>query len=226
MSPIVFYSYAKNQEDPQISDQVLKSFSLVELKTALYKARPEGRFYQNLVCIVSIICSELDMVKKYPTPRESTYTELIFSQKNQVSQVKGLCQNRQLEKCPKSSKNGQNRDFKPRIQDNQSTYNRNLMFITRIRQDIAIAKDVMKKYKKIAEICSKKSRKSWISSITLQQRSRDRPPGLIIFQKLFQKLPKRILITLAKNRIDCICCFFHEFFYRQRVGTTTPARCY
>ena len=145
-----------------------------------------------------------------------------FFAKKSLSWAKGLCQNRQLEKCPKSSKNGQNRDFKPRIQDNQSTYNRNLMFITRIRQDIAIAKDVMKKYKKIAEICSKKSRKSWISSITLQQRSRDRPPGLIIFQKLFQKLPKRILITLAKNRIDCICCFFHEFFYRQGGVGTTP----
>ena len=45
-------------------------------------ARPESRFYENLVCIVLIICSELDIVKKFITPRESTYIELIFHKKS------------------------------------------------------------------------------------------------------------------------------------------------
>ena len=39
-----------------------------------------------------------------------------------VSQSKGLCLNRLLKKCQKSSKNGQNRDFEPRFQAYQSTY--------------------------------------------------------------------------------------------------------
>ena len=32
-----------------------------------------------------------------------------------------MCQNEELEKCPKSSKNGQNRDFKPLVQGNWTT---------------------------------------------------------------------------------------------------------
>ena len=40
-----------------------------------------------------------------------------------------------------------------------------------------------------------------------------RLPELIKFWKLFKKLSKRILITLAKNHIDCICSFFHEFLF-------------
>ena len=40
----------------------------------------EGRLYENMVCIVLIIGSELD-IKKIRTARESAYIKLIFSKK-------------------------------------------------------------------------------------------------------------------------------------------------
>ena len=43
-------------------------------------------------------------------------------------------------------------------------------------------------------------------------------------QKLLWNLPMRILVTLAKIYIDCICRFFSRIFLRFRVGTTP--RCY
>ena len=42
---------------------------------------PEGRFYENLVWIVLIIGSELDIIKKYLTTRKSIYIELIIPKK-------------------------------------------------------------------------------------------------------------------------------------------------
>ena len=82
------------------------------------RVRPKGRFHENLVCIVLIIGSELDVMKKSLTTRESTYIELIFRKKRSASQAKGLCQKRQSEKCPESSKNGQDRDFEPHFHAN------------------------------------------------------------------------------------------------------------
>ena len=46
--------------------------------------RPESSFYENLVCIVLIIGSELDIMKKSLTARESTYIKLIFHKKISV----------------------------------------------------------------------------------------------------------------------------------------------
>ena len=50
----------------------------LQLKTHFIRARPEGRFYKNLVCIVLIIGSELDIIKKSLTTHESIYMKLIF----------------------------------------------------------------------------------------------------------------------------------------------------
>ena len=86
-----------------------------ETQNGTLMARSGGRFYKNLVCIVLIIGAELDIMRKSFTTRKNTYMELIFHKKS-VYYAKGLCLHRQLEKCPKSSKNGQNRDFEPRSQ--------------------------------------------------------------------------------------------------------------
>ena len=51
--------------------------------------------------------------------RESAQIKL--NCKKALSQVKGLCQNGQLEKC----KNSQNRDFEVRFQDKWSTHDQN-----------------------------------------------------------------------------------------------------
>ena len=45
------------------------------------RARPEGRFYENQVCIVLIIGLEIDVMKKSLTTRESIYIELFFVKK-------------------------------------------------------------------------------------------------------------------------------------------------
>ena len=47
-------------------------------KQHFLRTRPEDRFYETIVCIVMIIGSELDIVKKSHTTRESTYIEQIF----------------------------------------------------------------------------------------------------------------------------------------------------
>ena len=72
----------------------------------------EGRFYENLVFIVLIVGSELDMIKKSITTRESTFIELIVYKKISVLGLK------LVEKCLNLSKNVQNRDFEPRSQGN------------------------------------------------------------------------------------------------------------
>ena len=44
-----------------------------------FGAKPEGKFYKNVVCIVLLIIgSGLDIMKKSLTTRQSTYIELIF----------------------------------------------------------------------------------------------------------------------------------------------------
>ena len=70
------------------------------------------------------IGSKLGIMKKILTTRESTYIELIFSKKirelifikKPVPLAKGFCHNKQLKKCPKSSKNDQNQDLESRFQ--------------------------------------------------------------------------------------------------------------
>ena len=61
------------------------------------------------------------VIKKSCTTREGAQIVLDFRKKKQLSQVKGLRQNRELEKCQKSSKYAQNWDFEPHFQANQST---------------------------------------------------------------------------------------------------------
>ena len=50
-------------------------------KRHFISARPEGRFYKNLVWIVLIIGPEIDIIKKSFTTRESRYIELFFHTK-------------------------------------------------------------------------------------------------------------------------------------------------
>ena len=66
------------------TDQVSSLSDKYNPKRHFIRARPEGRFYENLVCIVLIIGSELDIMKKSLTTRESTYIELIFHKKISV----------------------------------------------------------------------------------------------------------------------------------------------
>ena len=44
----------------------------------LKRTKTKGKFYKNLFCIVSIIDSELDVMKKILPTRESIYIELVF----------------------------------------------------------------------------------------------------------------------------------------------------
>ena len=55
-------------------------------KRHFIRARPEGRFYENMVCIVLITGSELEIIKQYLTARESTYIELIL---RKITSVQG-----------------------------------------------------------------------------------------------------------------------------------------
>ena len=84
-------------------------------KRYFIKARPEGRFYENLICIALIIESELDTMKK-------SRTVLIFS-KN-LNQTLGYmaCAKKSAPKMLKIIKNDQNQDFELRFQGNQSTH--------------------------------------------------------------------------------------------------------
>ena len=59
-----------------------KSFCWVELKTALYEGQTGEQIFGNLVCIVLIIGSELDVTKYSLTTHESKYIELIFHEKS------------------------------------------------------------------------------------------------------------------------------------------------
>ena len=80
------------------TDQVSSLSEMYNQKRHFISVRPEGRFY------------------------DFTYIELMFRKKS-VFYTEGLCQNKQLEKCLNSSKNGQNPDFEPRFQGNYSTHN-------------------------------------------------------------------------------------------------------
>ena len=57
-------------------------------KRHFIRARPESRFYENLVCIVLIIGPELNIMKKSFTTRESAYIEIILHKKNQCPRLK------------------------------------------------------------------------------------------------------------------------------------------
>ena len=66
------------------TDQV-KFLSVKEnWKRHFMRARPESRFYGNLVCIVLIIGSEVDVTKHSLTTRGSEYIELIFRKRISV----------------------------------------------------------------------------------------------------------------------------------------------
>ena len=63
---------------------ILSSSDEYYWKRHFIRARPESKFYENLVCIVLIIGPELDIMKKSFTTRESTYIELFFHEKISV----------------------------------------------------------------------------------------------------------------------------------------------
>ena len=65
-------------------EQVLSLSDKYSPKWHFIRDRAKGRFYQSLVRIVLIIGSELDIMKKSLTTRESTYIELIFHEKISV----------------------------------------------------------------------------------------------------------------------------------------------
>ena len=81
-------------------------------------------------------------------------------------QVKGLCQSGQLERCQKSSKNGQNRDFEPRFKANQSTFDvcRKTLIRSYYHEDIL---------KIISQICSKNLENCKFSFTSVKKRSCD-----------------------------------------------------
>ena len=60
------------------TDQVAGLSDEYNRKRHFIRARPQGRLYENLVCIVLLIGSELNIMKKYLIARERTYIELIF----------------------------------------------------------------------------------------------------------------------------------------------------
>ena len=70
-----WHQYLDTDQVSSLSDEYTRELHFI-------RARPEGRFYKNLVCIVFIIGSELDIMKKSFTTRESTYIELIFHKKS------------------------------------------------------------------------------------------------------------------------------------------------
>ena len=63
----------------------------MELRTALYKGLTRAKILENLVCIVLIISSELNVMEKSLTAHESVFIELFVCKKS-VSQAKNLCQ--------------------------------------------------------------------------------------------------------------------------------------
>ena len=60
------------------TDQVSSLSNEYNRKRHFIRARLEGRFYENLVCMVLIIGTEFDIMKKSFTTRESIYIELIY----------------------------------------------------------------------------------------------------------------------------------------------------
>ena len=72
------------------TDKVSSLSDKYNRKRHFIRARPEGIFYENLVCIVLIIGSELDIMKRSLTTRESTYIELVFHTKNQCPRLKAF----------------------------------------------------------------------------------------------------------------------------------------
>ena len=64
------------------TDQVSSLSEECNANRLLTRARSEGTFYENLVCIVLIIVSVLDIIKYFLTTCESTYIELIFHKKS------------------------------------------------------------------------------------------------------------------------------------------------
>ena len=82
------------------TDQVSSLSNEYNRKRHFIRARPEGRFYENLVCIIFIIGSELDIMK------------------NLLLHIKVYTLYPMLKACAKinSSKNAQNRQKRPKLE--------------------------------------------------------------------------------------------------------------
>ena len=87
------------------------------------KARPQGRFYENLICIVLFIGSELDMNKSYHAWKYIYWTDFYLKISDQGWR---LAPKQTARKIPKIVQN----DKKPRFRATRLTKIKGLMFIT------------------------------------------------------------------------------------------------
>ena len=82
-------------------------------------------------------------------------------------------------------------------------------------------KDFIKKYQKLTEILSKIMDFVYTALTIIVTWQTPKTDEVL---KLFYMLSNRILITHAKTHIDCICRFFHEFFYDKGGGWYHPPK--
>ena len=132
----------------------------VDLKSAFYKGQTSAPILWDFSQIWStfywLFNSMVNFIKESLT-RKSTYIELNLSKKVIVIHQR-LKPKRTTWKTPKFFKNGQNRDFEPCFQGNNSTYKQTFKCRPQELDKILIPYKVHEKYWQLHEICSKISK--------------------------------------------------------------------